>query len=129
MGTLAVDPTDFKVPSGYDWVSGSAGTGQCLNELKGGDPRTDKVTQGADSELPGLATQRERDPTATKKEVHTNQRGLHQRTKWSKGQEPWRRGATGFCKLSRQLLDRRLAMGAIATFAMVFLTAPEGEDY
>ena len=23
---------------------------------------------------------------------------------WPKGQEPWRRGATGFCKLSRQLL-------------------------
>ena len=23
---------------------------------------------------------------------------------WWKGQEPWRRGATGFCKLSRQLL-------------------------
>ena len=32
---------------------------------KGDDPRTDQLRKGADSELPGLATQRERGLTAT----------------------------------------------------------------
>ena len=43
-------------------------------------------------------------PNCHSKEVNSNQRGCHHCTMWPKGQEPWRRGATGFCKLSRQLL-------------------------
>ena len=33
-----------------------------------------------------------------RKEVHSNQRGLQQCTKWSKSHGPWHRGATGFCE-------------------------------
>ena len=43
-------------------------------------------------------------PNCHSKEVNSNQRGSHLFSKWPKGQEPWRRGATGFCKLSWQLL-------------------------
>ena len=65
--------------------------------------------------LPGLATQRERDLTATchRKEALSNQRGCctkergPQRPQCAKErgtQGPWRRRATGWCRLSRQLL-------------------------
>ena len=43
-------------------------------------------------------------PNCHSKEVNSNQRGCHLCTMWPKGQEPWRRGGTGFCKLSWQLL-------------------------
>ena len=43
-------------------------------------------------------------PNCHSKEVNSNQRGSHLCSKWPKCQEHWRRGATGFCKLSWQLL-------------------------
>ena len=89
-------------------------TGQWWNELQGGDPKTDQVTQGADSKLPGWQPK--------EKAAQLPQKGGTLETAWvasvkKKGgapktpeyegegtQEPWRRGATGFCRLSRQLL-------------------------
>ena len=53
---------------------------------------------------PRSANPKRTQPNCHRKEVHSNHRGLHQRTMWWKGQEPWRRGAAGFCRLSRQLL-------------------------
>ena len=52
--------------------SGSVGqwhpvTGQWWNELQGGDPKTDQVTQGADSKLPGWQPKEKSGPTATER--------------------------------------------------------------
>ena len=52
---------------------------QWLTVRKGGDPKTDQATKGADSKTPGLATQRERGLNCHQT-VLSNQRGL-QRTK------------------------------------------------
>ena len=48
---LCGTPADY-LPSGTagQWLPA---TGQWWNERKGGDPKTDQVTQGADSKLPG----------------------------------------------------------------------------
>ena len=84
------------------WVSGllprcNGGT------RKGGDPKTDQRRRGLTQNSRTGNPKRVR-PNCHSKEVKSNQRGCHHCTNWPKGQEPWRRGATGFCKLSWQLL-------------------------
>ena len=92
-------------------------TGRWWNARRGGDPKTDQVTQGADSELPGLATQRESGPTPTEKRNSRNsvggisaQEGRGPKDTSARGkttQGPWRCGATGCSRLSLQLLLRK----------------------
>ena len=105
-------PADY-LPSGTvgQWPPA---TGQWWNERRGGDLITDQVTQGADSHNTRAGNPKRTRPNCHSKEVLSNQRGWHQYIEregaqgpqWSKGQEPWRRGATGFCRLSWQLLAR-----------------------
>ena len=89
-------------------------TGQWWNELQGGDPKTDQVTQGLTQNSRAGNPKRKR-PNCHRKEELSKQRGWHlckkrggaPKTPACEGegtQEPWRRGATGFCRLSRQLL-------------------------
>ena len=57
------------------WVSGSAGTGQWWNVRRGGDPKADQVTQGADSELPGWQPKETASFSATDKRNSRNSVG------------------------------------------------------
>ena len=100
-----------------DLPSGTVGqwhpvTGQWWNELQGGDPKTDQVTQTQNSRAGNPMRKR---PNCHRKEELSKQcgwhlckrKGLAPKTPAYEGegtQEPWRRGATGFCRLSRQLL-------------------------
>ena len=91
-------------------------TGQWWNERQGGDPRTEQVTKGADSEPPGCQTQKETSfllLVTKKRNSRTSvggvsaQRGGNLKTPVCEGegaQGPWRRGAANCCRLSRQLL-------------------------
>ena len=68
---------------------------------KGGDPRTDHAIKGTASQLP-LMTQR-----YSRTSVGIAPRRRDPKTPVREGEgtrEPWRRDATGCCRLSRQLL-------------------------
>ena len=94
-------PADYLPPGTVgQWPSA---TGQWWNAQMGGDPKTHQRRRGLTHNSRAGNPKRMR-PNCHSKEVNSNQRGCHHCTKWPKGQEPWSRGATGFCKLSRQLL-------------------------
>ena len=89
-------------------------TGQWWNARRSGVPRTDLVTQGADSELRAGNPKRMRPNCQLSPKRGTLEpvwiasiiRGGDPKTPLREGEGPrgpWRRGATGCCRLSRQL--------------------------
>ena len=92
------------------WVSGLLPPG---NGGTNEGAATQKPTKRRRGRLgPRAGNPKRKRPNCYRKEELSNQRGWHhcakregaQGPQWSKGQEPWRRGSTGFCRLSRQLL-------------------------
>ena len=91
---------------------GTAVTGQWWHERKGGDPRTDQVTKGL-TQNSRADRQRPNYPSFHRKRYSRNslggvsaQKGRSPKSPVCEGdgtQGPWRRGATGCSKLSRQL--------------------------
>ena len=84
----------------------------------GGDPSTDQVTQGADSELPGW--QPKENATKLPQESRNSVGGISARegrgpkdpsVRGEGTQGPWRHGATGCSMLSRQLLATKRVDG------------------
>ena len=51
-GPPSCDPAPLTTSLRGLWVSGNAGTGQWWNERRGGDPKTDRATQGAATQKP-----------------------------------------------------------------------------
>ena len=112
VGTLRVcRPADYLPP-------GTVGqwppvTGQWWVEQQGCDPGTGYATMGADSKLPGWQPEENATQLPRKRGTLEPAWVLHQgeasKTPVCEGegtQGPWRRGATGCCRLSRQLLAR-----------------------
>ena len=96
------------------WVSGLLPPENGGSYQRAATPRTGHLTKGDDSD-PGLASRRERGPTATRfQKVLSYQRGCCTKGRGQKKplreregtQGPWRRGATCCCRLLRQLLLR-----------------------
>ena len=81
-----------------------------VERTKGRRPQNRPSDTGGCLRTPGLATQREREPTATEKRNSRNSvGGISAQNPVYEGegtQGPQRRGATGCCRLSRQLLVR-----------------------
>ena len=111
------------------WVSGYLPRAM-VERAEGRRPQNRPSDEGDDSD-PGLATQRERDLTATQRGTLKPAWVLHKR---EGAQRPWRRGATGYCRLSRQPLVRHgqtvtcvslfVSFVALVSMGLKFLTVP-----
>ena len=100
MGTLRVcRPADYLPPVTVgQWPPAIRAMAE---HKKGGDPKTDLVTEGADSELPPWQPEEKAAQLPQKRGEEMGTKDTSVRGEGT--QEPWRRGATGCSMLSRQL--------------------------